>query len=43
MKTIAPILKERNLTINEGKKQYNIQLTEHTKMTGRNVNTLEHY
>ena len=29
-KNIAPILEERNLTINE-KKQYNIQLTEHKK------------
>ena len=43
MKTITPILEEKNLTINDFKKQYNIQLTEHTKMTGRNVNTLEHY
>ena len=42
MKTNTPILEERNLTINE-KKRYNIQLTEHTKMTGRNVNTWEHY
>ena len=40
MKNIAPILEERNLTINEKKK---IQLTEHTKITGRSVNTLEHY
>ena len=43
MKNIAQILEERNLTINEREKQYNIQLTEHKKMTGRSVNTLEHY
>ena len=43
MKDIAPILEERNLTINEEKKQYNIQLTEHKEMTGRSVNALEHY
>ena len=43
MKNIAPTLEERNLTINEREKQYNIQLTEHTRMTGRSVNTLEHY
>ena len=43
MKNIAPILEERNLTINERKKQYDIQLTEHKKMTGRSVYTLEHY
>ena len=43
MKNIAPVLEERNLTINEEKKQYNGQSTEHNKMTGRSVNTLEHY
>ena len=42
MKNIAPILKERNLTINEKKKK-NIQLTEHKKITGGGVNILEHY
>ena len=42
MKNIAPIIEERNLTINV-KKQYNIQLTEHSKMTGRSLSTLEHY
>ena len=31
MKIIAQILEERNLTINEKKKKYNIQLTEHKK------------
>ena len=41
MKNIAPILKEKNMAINEKKK--NIQSTEHKKMTGRSVNTLEHY
>ena len=43
MKSIAPILEERNLTIYEGKIQYNIQITEHKEMTGRSVNTLEHF
>ena len=43
MKNIAQIIEVRNLTINEEKKQCNIQLTEHKKMTGRSVNTLEHY
>ena len=43
MKNIAPILEDRNFAINEKKKKHNIQLTEHTKMTGRSVNALEHY
>ena len=43
IKNIVQILEDRNLTINEKKKKYNIQLTEHKKMTGRSVNTLEHY
>ena len=42
MKNIASILKEKNLTMN-GKKQSNIQLTEHQKLTGRSVITLQHY
>ena len=42
MKNIAPILEERNLTINEKKTiQHTINRTQ--KMTGRSVNTLEHY
>ena len=42
MKNIAPILEERNFTINEKKTiQHTINRTQ--KMTGRSVNTLEHY
>ena len=42
MKNIAPILEERNLTINQKKTmQHTINITQ--KMTGRSVNTLEHY
>ena len=43
MRNSAQITEQGNLTINAKKTQYNIQLTEHKKMTGRSVNTLEHY
>ena len=42
MKNIAPILEERNLTINE-KKTIQHTINRMQKMTGRSVNTLEHY
>ena len=42
MKNIAPVLEERNLTMNE-KETIQHTINKHKKMTGRSVNTLEHY
>ena len=42
MKNIAPILEERNLTINQ-KKTIRHTINKTQKMNGRSVNTFEHY